>query len=253
MKTDTSLLKAILLVNVLSLSLSSVLTLGVVIGIGIFFFNEKTIVVPDDEDTIQDAVNAAVPGDIILVKTKEDGTSYNEEVTIDKDDLKLIGIGKEKPVLDGTGVIGTGNGITLTSTASGVLVKNFIVQKFEKDGIFLDGSTSNMIIENNLIRNEEKGIELDDSNSNTIKKNNLIENEDFGIGLDNSSSNMIIRNTVKENGDSGIFLNSISINNDVFSNRAFDNQNFDIEDDDANNFKGNKCGTSQGLNVDCPK
>ncbi|MEW9503353.1 hypothetical protein, partial [Jeotgalibacillus marinus] len=53
-----------------------VLFLGIVIVGGILFFNEKTIVVPDDVGTISAAVTNADPGDIILVKTKEDGTPY---------------------------------------------------------------------------------------------------------------------------------------------------------------------------------
>ena len=41
-----------------------------------------------------------------------------------------------------------------------------------------------------------------------------------------------------------VFSSMDSNDNDVFFNRAFGNGNFDIEDQNANNFKGNKCDTS---------
>jgi len=46
-----------------------------------------------------------------------------------------------------------------------------------------------------------------------------------------------------------IFLSVDSNENNVFFNRAFGNVNLDIEDDDANNFKGNKCGTSDPVGI----
>ncbi|MEW9502566.1 right-handed parallel beta-helix repeat-containing protein [Jeotgalibacillus marinus] len=279
MKNDNLLLKAILFVNVLRLIFSSVIALVIIIGLGVFFFNEKTLVVPDEFPTIQDAVDAAVPGDTILVKAS--GGPYEESVLITTEDINLIGIGKEKPVIDGDTVVGGGNGITIDNT-SGVLVKNFIVQNFDSvRGIFLDSSNNNMIKEN-IVNNNELGIRLSDSNSNMIKgntandnsgfdgiflsgsDNNMIKgnnfngNNRFGIFLNfgtSSSSNLIKGNTANNNGNDGIFLDAAANNNNVFFNRAFGNGNgmttFDINDQDANNFKGNKCGTSFGANVDC--
>ena len=55
-------------ITALILTFVGVFFIGVVIVAGILFFNEKTIVVPDDFPTIQQAVDAADPGDIILVK-----------------------------------------------------------------------------------------------------------------------------------------------------------------------------------------
>ncbi|MEI5907562.1 right-handed parallel beta-helix repeat-containing protein [Bacillus spongiae] len=276
-----------------------VFLIGIVIGVGVILFNEKTIVVPDDELTIQDAVHAAGPGDIILVKAS--GGPYEENVTIDKGKIKLIGIGKTKPILDGDTVVG-GNGITINNT-SGVLVKNFTIQNFDEEGIFLDSSTSNMIKGNTLNENGNNGISMfNNSGSNIIKGNTANGNENPGIGIFNSESNMIIGNTangnifngillvgspsnmiirnttngndegielttnsdsnmikgnnVNDNVDNGILFSAGSNDNDVFFNRAFRNgdgtNTVDINDQDANNFKGNKCGTSIGANVDCP-
>ncbi|MEW9502585.1 hypothetical protein [Jeotgalibacillus marinus] len=102
--------------------------------VGVLVFNGKTLMVPDEFPTISDAVTEANPADIILVKAKGNGDPYTEEVTISKENIKLIGIGKVTPVIDG-GIIGS-IGITIMDT-SGVLVKNFIVQNFDDVGLHI--------------------------------------------------------------------------------------------------------------------
>ena len=89
MQEDQGLKTSKCLVTTVLLTFLWVLFIGVVIVVGVFFFNEKTIVVPDDELTIQDAVDAADPGDIILVKAS--GGLYNEKVTIGKENIKRLG------------------------------------------------------------------------------------------------------------------------------------------------------------------
>lgn len=66
-----------------------------------------TITVPDDYSTIQEAINAAIPGDIIYVQS---GTYY-ENVTISKS-LTVIGEDPETTIIDGggTGQVITANG-----------------------------------------------------------------------------------------------------------------------------------------------
>ncbi|WP_367780747.1 NosD domain-containing protein [Jeotgalibacillus marinus] len=101
--------------------------------------------------------------------------------------------------------------------------------------------------------NVNEGINLDNSNKNTITGNTANNNTTDGILLtNNSSSNKIIGNTINGNGEDGIFLNAVSNENDVFVNRAFGNgvlPFFDIENLGTNNFKGNKCDTSNQPNI----
>ncbi|MEI5907762.1 right-handed parallel beta-helix repeat-containing protein [Bacillus spongiae] len=238
------------------------LLLGFLTIIGVFIFNEKTIVVPDEVENIDDAVSMAEVGDIILVKEK--GEPYVETVTIDTRNIKLIGVGKEKPLLDGMDMLNSG--IIISSTASGVLVKGFIIQDYILGGISISNSDGNMVNGNHCNSNAT-GINIADSNSNKVKGNSCSDNSMNGIELDNSdrnlvegnevignnngilleddsSNNNIIRNQANDNDFDGITISSNSNENNVFFNRAFFNGNLDIFDDDDNNFKGNKCENS---------
>ncbi|MEI5908169.1 right-handed parallel beta-helix repeat-containing protein [Bacillus spongiae] len=230
------------------------LTISTIIGIVIL--NEKTIVVPNDVETISDAMNIARDGDIILVKTNEDGTPYNEAVTIEENNIKLIGVGKEKPVLDGTGCLT--RGISL-SGKSGVVVEGFKIQNFSAEGILLENTTSNMIKKNTVSENGDDGIDLDDSLKNLIERNTVIENESDGIDLDgsirniikgnivtsnngtedsdgieldSSDSNMIIENTISDSGSDGIDFNN-SKNNIIKRNIITDNMDDGIDFDNS--------------------
>ena len=57
----------------------------------------STLHVPDDHDTIQAAVDAAEPGDLILI---EPGT-YEEAVDVETEDLTIRGLDRNEVVLDG--------------------------------------------------------------------------------------------------------------------------------------------------------
>ena len=58
---------------------------------------EHVLNVPDDYATIQEAVDAAVPGDLVLIA---EGT-YNEQVTVETDDVVIRGVDRNKVILDG--------------------------------------------------------------------------------------------------------------------------------------------------------
>ena len=61
---------------------------------------QTTITVPDDYSTIQMAVNVAIPGDMVYVRS---GTYY-ENITINKR-LILEGEDRETTVIDGNGIL----------------------------------------------------------------------------------------------------------------------------------------------------
>jgi len=151
----------------------------------------KTIYVPDDYETIQEAVNHAQPGDTIIVR---DGT-YVENVVIDKPHLTIKSengpencIVKAKSDDDPVFLI-CGNYTTLTG---------FTIIDGE-DGIELGGSSNNIIMNNTISNNEWYGIDLWDSSNNIIMNNTISNNEWYGIDLW-SSNNQITNNTFIKDG-----------------------------------------------------
>jgi hypothetical protein len=136
----------------------------ILIAINVFFiFYKPPITVPDDYLTIQAAVNAALPGDRILVKKG----IYDEQVVIGstKNNLKIIA--KDKNVeLEGTGV---GTAFTLNQ------VVNVKIQGFR-------------------ISNYNIGIHLNHANGCISKKNKFNNLETEGVFIEGGSANKIVKN-----------------------------------------------------------
>ena len=209
----------------------------------------KTIVVPDDYSSVQEAVDKAVDGDVVLIKH---GT-YNGSVIINKR-ITLIGEDKADPIilgdwsLNGTVVLVEhdevvvekltlkavydagphGRGIHLLN------VKNCRVSgcNFESYvGVWLYQACSN-IIENNLIDGTKAGmppvvgIKLQFSDENSIVGNNVIEfSYGFGISLESSDKNILIENQllnnfhgiwVKDSNSNSFTDNAVTVTLEVF-------------------------------------
>ncbi|MGI2336924.1 MAG: right-handed parallel beta-helix repeat-containing protein, partial [Dehalogenimonas sp.] len=108
--------------------------------------------------TIQAAVTAAASGDVLDIC---DGT-YNERVVIDKP-LTLNGLSEAGTILDGTGLAGTGKGITINTGIEGVTIQNLTVQNFAgasgnaDGGIYAIGGNNNLTIQHVTIQNNVGG------------------------------------------------------------------------------------------------
>jgi hypothetical protein len=89
--------------------------------------------VPDQYPTIQSAVDAAEPGDLILVQPGV----YREEVAITTESLTLRGVDRNAVILDGEFTRGTG----VTVTADGVAVENMTARSYTTNGFFWTGVT----------------------------------------------------------------------------------------------------------------
>jgi hypothetical protein len=89
--------------------------------------------VPDDYATIQKAVDAAKPGDLILVKP---GT-YHEAVNVQTDNLTIRGLDRNTVVLDGR--FDLDNGVRIVG-AKGVAVENMTAMNYTKNGFFWTGT-----------------------------------------------------------------------------------------------------------------
>jgi hypothetical protein len=92
-----------------------------------------TIRVPEDHDTIQAAVDAASPGDLVLIAP---GT-YEEAVDVETDELTIRGLDRNEVVLDGGFALE--NGIRVL--ADGVAVENMTAQNYTTNGFFWTGVT----------------------------------------------------------------------------------------------------------------
>ena len=161
--------------------------------------------VPDDFATIQQAVDAAAPGDVIMVAP---GT-YCEQVSITTSDLTLRAapaVGNPA-ILNGaceTGGFGIhSRGISVTGV-SGVEITGFIIDGFST-GIFLYSTTESRVFGNEIRHNvylgpsptspaDAAGIFLvRGSNFNEIQQNWIHDNGHLGIGLFNGNRGNLIR------------------------------------------------------------
>jgi nitrous oxidase accessory protein len=174
----------------------------------------KTITVPDDSHTIQEAINAADVGDTIFVKR---GT-YVENPVVNKS-VSLVGEDKDSTVIDVTAglkverdnVTITGltifdgwQGITVSANYSKISGNKITNTQY---GLVLLGS-QNCTITENLLQSIglSAAIQLSYSNNDLIK-NNYIESCTEGIQLRaHSSNNMVIENIITSCQDVAIRL-----------------------------------------------
>jgi hypothetical protein len=91
-----------------------------------------TINVPDDHPTIQEAVDAAEPGDLVLIAP---GT-YEEAVNVETDELTIRGLDRNEVVLDGGFELD--NGIRVVG-ANGVAIENMTARNYTNNGFFWTG------------------------------------------------------------------------------------------------------------------
>src|SRR5574341_313339 len=173
---------------------------SVAIGTILFFVasatvtSALTIYVPDNHLTIQEAVNAANDGDMIIVR---DGT-YTENINVNK----RLTVRSENGSAYTTVIAANPKNYVFTVRADYVNIS----------GLTVTGATSHKLPE------YAAGIYLDMGvDYCNISDNNVSYNGD-GIWLWNSSNNIIANNTANSNGNIGIFVVSISDNNTIINN-----------------------------------
>jgi plastocyanin len=111
--------------------------------------------VPEDHDTIQAAVSAARPGDLILVGPGV----YREEVKVTVPSLVIRGRDRNRVVIDGE--FQRPNGISIT--ADGVAVENLTVRNARTNGLFWTGVRGYRASYVTAYNNEDYGIYAFDS------------------------------------------------------------------------------------------
>jgi len=136
-----------------------------------------TIKVPEDYPTIQQAINAANPGDTILVSNG----IYNENIVVDKT-LRLIGEDRHYAIINGATPDGLHGKDTVNITASGCVLENFTIingSRPGKDGVRLN-SSNNIVRYNNICNNRDDGIFVE-SCSNTVANNTISHNKEVTL------------------------------------------------------------------------
>lgn len=183
--------------------------------------------------TIQSAVDAAGPGDVIAVG---EGT-YTENIVIKKNDISIIGKSKEKTIIDGKKI---GSVIRIDQTDN-VKISGFTIQNSggsgkEDAGVAIYSARNNMVA-NSILTNNVAGISIySGSNNNIIAGNDIRANGNNGIFVFSSSSNKIYNNNIQKNkfgiyGDAAR-ENSIYANNFIENNnQAYDNSGLNSWDD----------------------
>src|SRR5690606_35530077 len=186
-----------------------------------------TLNVPDDHATIQDAVDAAAPGDLILVSP---GT-YEEAVTVETDELTIRGLDRNEVILDGG--FEMDNGIRVVG-ADGVAIENMTARNYTSNGSLWTGGEGYRGSYLTTYRIGDYGIYAFDSTEGLLEHSYTSGSPDAGVyigqcfpcdaviddvvsefnGLGysgtNSGGNLLIVNSTFRNNRAGIVPNSCS-------------------------------------------
>ncbi|MGD8505491.1 MAG: right-handed parallel beta-helix repeat-containing protein [Candidatus Bathyarchaeota archaeon] len=176
-----------------------------------------------DFPTIQEAINAANPGDTIIVYS---GT-YHEHVTANKS-LTLTGEDKGTTIIDGDL-----NGTAVQIVADSVQVSQFTIRN-GYDGILMRAS-GNTISDNNITWNTGEGLDIENSANNVISNNLISFNDWEGVYMSNTTNTIIEGNTITSNNLTGVNMQA-SYDNSVCENTLGNNTKFGIRLDDSNNI-----------------
>ncbi len=184
-----------------------------------------TIAVPADQPTIQDAVDAAKPGALILISPGV----YNEDVDVTTDDLTLRGLDRNTVILDGQFKLE--NGVRILE-ANGVVVENMTARNFTSNGFYWTGVEGYRGSYLTAYRNGDYGIyafdavngQLDNSLGsgspdagfyigecypcNALIDNVISENNGLGYSGTNSGGDLYIVNSTFRNNRAGVVPNS---------------------------------------------
>lgn len=227
-------------------------------------------VIVQEGNSIQDAVNSAVSGDVILVKP---GT-YKENILVTKDGLEIssesgnpkdtiiepydpnadvLTVEADNITVKGFTISGADvncSGICLHQSKNCLLENNRLIDN--SYGIYLYYSLKNNIL-NNVISNSDNGIYFEESDYNSIT-GNKVSRCHYGIFLMSSKNNRVSKNIVTENRDCGI-LSMASNSNSYSGNTVSDNhRGIHFGSSDSNTLSENFITSNEvnGLFV-CPR
>ncbi len=169
----------------------------------------RTIEVPTEFSTIQRAVDAALPGDVIQVMPRDE--SYKEKIVL-TNGITLEGVEPDRTIIDGLGgvVISAGNSTSIRK----------LTIRGGSTGIAVTGA-SNVTISNNIIVENTTGINCVNS-SVVINQNTIHRNPESGISCATTQSISITNNLLTNNGTAVNLgnINAITVGNNGFNANA---------------------------------
>ena len=92
----------------------------------------RTLLVPDEFTTIQQAVDEANPGDLVLISPG----IYHEAIKVDRDGVVIRGLNRNDVIIDGKDDLINGFEVSADSVA----IENLTVKSFRQNGIIFSGA-----------------------------------------------------------------------------------------------------------------
>jgi parallel beta-helix repeat protein len=174
---------------------------------------------PADFRTIQEAINAASPGDTIYVRAG----AYYENVDANKS-VSLIGEDKYSTIIDGKGV-----GTVVYVATNNLVICNFTIRNsgnighLGDSGIHIVGSNNCFVSNNLVINNGWYGIFIYLGSYNTVS-NNFVADNAVGIIFYKSEWNKVANNVVKNSSYKGMTVSSSpnsELKNNLIENNSY--------------------------------
>lgn len=204
----------------------------------------QTISVPAMASSIQEAVDAARPGDTIEISP---GT-YNESVVVRGDDIVLRGTDRNSVVLDGGDV--KSNGVVVTGDH--VRVENLTVKNYTINGVLVTGMATE---EGGLARGSDGYQRLDPDrfppvDGFAVRYVSAYNNGLYGVYAFDAQNGILEHNYASGSADSGLYVGQCSACNVLVRNNVAESNAVGYEQTNASNtvtvinnrFTGNRLG-----------
>ena len=157
----------------------------------------EALEVPGEYATIQEAVDAAVPGDLVLIAPGV----YHETVTVVTDNLTIRGLDRNTVVLDGE--LSLDNGVRILG-ANGVAVENMTATNYTRNGFYWTGSDGYRGSYLTAYRNGDYGVYAFDSVNGQFDHIYAAGSPDAGLYIGQCyPCNAVVSNVVSEHNGLG--------------------------------------------------
>ncbi len=161
----------------------------------------NVIRVPEDAGTIQQAIDSAQAGDVVVIKK---GTYYENLVIEEKDIILASGFFNSGDTNDIYATILNGSGkdavLEIFNTTQNLKIIGLTIENAD-DGVMAKGK---MDFQFNVVRNTSDGIDYEEGSGGLCMHNIFEQNRDDGIDLDEDVDIRISYNIIRNNKDDGI-------------------------------------------------